>query len=499
MQTIESVEFEPVIGLEVHVQLRTRSKMFCACEANYQDAPPNERVCPVCLGLPGVLPVINRTAVEMVIMAGLALHSHIAEHTKLDRKNYSYPDLMKGYQISQYDLPICSGGYLDIRVAGEQRRINMTRVHIEEDAAKLLHRPSDASGGHTLVDVNRAGVPLMEMVGEPDLRSPDEARAFLIELRSILRYLGVSEANMEEGNLRCDANVSVRPRGAHHLNAKVEVKNMNSFRAVHRALAYEIERQTNLARDGQRIPQETRGWVEERGVTVSQRSKEHAHDYRYFPEPDLPPLVIDREWVNDIASRLPELPEAKRQRFTAHYGLSSYDADLLTVSRETADWFEAAVGLDNLQGDGLRQRAKAAGNWMLGELTRLLNATGKDLSAVPAQPHHLSQLLDLLDDGALSTPMAKEVFEQVFNTGRPPADIVREKGLAQVADADSLGPIVEEAIASNDKAVQDYIGGRDTAVKFLVGQVMKLSRGQANPSLAEELLKQRLEEMREET
>ncbi|PZC46617.1 MAG: aspartyl-tRNA(Asn)/glutamyl-tRNA(Gln) amidotransferase subunit B [Chloroflexi bacterium] len=487
-------EFEPVIGLEVHVQLQTRSKMFCGCDSDYQNASPNEHVCPVCLGLPGALPVINKAAVEMVIKAGLALHSDIAEYTKFDRKNYPYPDLMKGYQISQFDLPICVGGYLDIQTDGEPRRIHMTRVHLEEDAAKLLHRPNDASGGHTLVDVNRAGSALMEMVGEPDIRTPDEARAFLVQLRAILRYIGVSAANMEEGNLRCDANVSVRPKGSDQMNSKVEVKNMNSFRAVQRALVYEIDRQTRLMKEGQPIAQETRGWVEDRGVTVSQRSKEQAHDYRYFPEPDLPPLIIGRDWVEQLRSQLPELPEAKQQRFAQQYGLSPYDSDLLTTSKEIADWFEAVVATKAADGEALGQRAKAASNWILGELTRLLNATGKELSDIPMQPQHLSELLDLLDDRTLSTSMAKDVFEDVFNTGRTPSEVVKEKGFTQVADADSLSPMAAEAIASNPKAVEDYMAGRDTAVKFLVGQVMKLSRGQANPSLAEELLRARLEE-----
>ena len=489
-------EFEPVIGLEVHVQLQTRSKMFCGCDADYQNASPNEHVCPVCLGLPGALPVINKAAVEMVIKAGLALHSDIAEYTKFDRKNYPYPDLMKGYQISQFDLPICVGGYLDIQTDGEPRRIRMTRVHLEEDAAKLLHRPNDVSGGHTLVDVNRAGSALMEMVGEPDIRTPDEARAFLVQLRAILRYIGVSAANMEEGNLRCDANVSVRPKGSDQLNSKVEVKNMNSFRAVHRALIYEIDRQTRLMKEGQPIAQETRGWVEDRGVTVSQRSKEHAHDYRYFPEPDLPPLIIGRDWVEQLRSQLPELPEAKQRRFAEQYGLSTYDSDLLTTSKDLADWFEGAVSAKGTEEDALQQRAKAASNWVLGELTRLLNATGKDIAEMVMQPQHLSELLDLLDDATLSTSMAKDVFEEVFNTGQSPAEVVKAKGFTQVADADSLAPMAEEAIASNPKAVDDYIAGKDTAVKFLVGQVMKLSRGQANPSLAEELLRARLEEMK---
>ncbi|MBI2873022.1 MAG: Asp-tRNA(Asn)/Glu-tRNA(Gln) amidotransferase subunit GatB [Chloroflexi bacterium] len=490
-------EYEAVIGLEVHSQLLTRSKMFCSCRADYVQAQPNTRVCPVCLGMPGVLPVINRQAVEFVIMTGLALHSQIAEYTKFDRKNYPYPDLMKGYQISQYDEPICRGGYLEIEVDGQRKRIGMTRVHLEEDVAKLQHLTDPVtSDTYSLVDVNRSGIPLMEIVGEPELRSPEEARLYLVKLRAILQYLGVSTGNMEEGSFRCDANVSVRPRGSTQLLGKVEVKNMNSFRAVYRALQYEVERQVRMVKEGQRVPQETRGWVEERGETVAQRSKEYAHDYRYFPEPDLPPMVISREWVERIRERLPELPEARRERFMAHYGLPAYDAGLLTASRATADFFEATVGKAPREDEALRRRAKAASNWVLGDLTHLLHLHSIELEAAQVRPQHLAELLDLLDQGTIGTPQAKTVLEDMFATGKPPSLVVAEKGLAQISNTADIEPVVAEAIEKNQQAVQDYLKGKDAAVKFLVGQVMKATRGKANPSLVQDLIQKRLEAMR---
>ena len=488
--------YEAVIGLEVHAQVLTQSKMFCGCAADYQSSAPNTRVCPICMGMPGVLPVINKAAVEATIMTGLAVHCTINEHTKFDRKNYPYPDLMKGYQISQYDTPIASNGWLEIDEDGAGRRIGITRVHLEEDTAKLLHRPDPTGESYSLVDVNRAGTPLMEIVGEPDIRSPEEARLYLVKLRSIVQYLGVSTGNMQEGSFRCDANVSIRPRGSTDLPpSKVEVKNMNSFRAVFRALEYEVERQQSVVEAGDRVVQETRGWSEARGVTVSQRSKEYAHDYRYFPEPDLPPLVLDHAWVEELRRCLPELPDARQARFQDQYGLTSYDARLLTATKTMADFFEATVRLAAGVADE-RSVAKSVANWTLGELSRLLNAAYVELDSpeIKVTPQHLAELLDLLEKKSITGTVAKDVFEESFQTGSSPAQIVQEQGLTQISQADEMAPIIEEVIAGNAQAVKDYLGGKETAVKFLVGQVMKATKGRANPDMVQELLKATLAE-----
>ncbi|MBI4328511.1 MAG: Asp-tRNA(Asn)/Glu-tRNA(Gln) amidotransferase subunit GatB [Chloroflexi bacterium] len=487
-------DLEPVIGLEVHVQLLTQSKMFCRCAADYQAAEPNTRVCPICLGMPGVLPVINRKAVEFTIMTGLALHCQVLPLTKFDRKNYPYPDLMKGYQISQYDLPLTRNGWLEIDIEGEKRRIGITRVHLEEDTARLVHRFDFSGDSYSLVDVNRSGVPLMEVVGEPDLRSPEEARLYLVKLRTILLYLGVSTGNMEEGSFRCDANISLRPPGTPLPKSKVEVKNMNSFRAVYHALQYETERQREVLASGGTVAQETRGWVEERSVTVSQRSKEYAHDYRYFPEPDLPPLAVHAEWVEEIRRRLPELPDERRERFIRGLGLPVYDATLLTQSKATADYFEGILDSPERDPTQRRQRAKIASNWVLSELAGLLNATGKEPDQSPLSPKALAGLLDLLEAGTISGRMAKEVFEEMFRTGKSAEAIVREKGLHQVNEESELLRIVEEVIAGNPQAVADYRKGKQTAAKFLVGQVMKATRGQANPQVASGLVTRKLGE-----
>ena len=512
------MEYEPVIGLEVHVQLLTKSKMFCSCRSDYQYAEPNSRVCPVCLGMPGVLPVINSTAVEYTIMTGLALGCAISSYTKFDRKNYPYPDLMKGYQISQYDTPIATEGYLDIDADGHagksgserSRRLRITRVHLEEDVAKLQHvrdavhagpAPARATapdqgahrGGYSLVDVNRSGVPLMEIVSEPDMRSADEARQYLTSIHSILQYLGVSTANMQEGSFRCDANVSIRPAGSVELMSKVEVKNMNSFRAVHSALNYEVERQTRIVEDGGRVSQETRGWVEERGVTVSQRSKEYAHDYRYFPEPDLPPLVISSAWVEEIRARVPELPAQRRARFMRQYGLPFYDADLLTGSKATADYFERCLGLMDLQPPILQERAKVVSNWILVELGRLLNLNAVEISEAKVVPSHMADLVKLLDAGTLSTTLAKAVLEEAFDTGKAPGDIVKERGYVQISDSNVVASAVEEAIGSSPEAVLDYLRGKETAAKFIVGRVMKITKGRAKPALVNDLVREKLE------
>ncbi len=425
-------------------------------------------------------------------MTALALNCTISEFTKFDRKNYPYPDLMKGYQISQYDSPLSREGWLELEVDGQTRRINITRVHLEEDVAKLVHRNDPSGESYSLVDVNRAGVPLMEIVSEPDLRSPEEARLYLIKLRTILQYLGVSTGNMEEGSFRCDANISVRSQdnsGQH--SAKVEVKNMNSFRAVYRALAYEAERQARLLEDGGRQVQETRGWIEEEGITVTQRTKEYAHDYRYFPEPDLPPLVLSPSWVEELRSRLPELPDARRDRFMAQYGLPRYDANLLTGSRAFADYFEQCLQ-SGPQGTILEKRAKAVSNWMLGELSRLLNATGVDLAEAKVEPQHLTELLDLVDGGTLSTSLAKKVFEEMFHSGKRPAQIVAEQGLTQISESSEVESIVDGVLAANSQAVADFKKGREQALGFLVGQVMRATKGRANPELVNKLLQEKL-------
>ncbi|RLC92267.1 MAG: Asp-tRNA(Asn)/Glu-tRNA(Gln) amidotransferase GatCAB subunit B [Chloroflexi bacterium] len=483
--------YETIIGLEVHAQLLTRSKMFCRCSADYADAPPNTHVCPVCLGMPGVLPVINKKAIEYAIMTALALNCSIPPVTKFDRKNYPYPDLMKGYQISQYDAPIGVGGWLTIEVDGSERRVGVTRVHMEEDVAKMLHRTSPLGEGVSLIDVNRAGVPLMEIVSEPDLRSAEEARQYLIKLRSILRYLGVSTGNMEEGSFRCDANVSIRPAGSKEGFAKVEVKNMNSFKAVYRALEFEAVRQRKVVEEGGRLVQETRGWVEERGITQSQRSKEYAHDYRYFPEPDLPPLALSREWVEEIRARLPELPDARRSRFMSQYGLPFYDANLLTNSRVLADYFEACVSTSKAGVD--TKRAKTVSNWLLGDFARLLNLSGIDISQSRVTPDQLVALLDLVDAGTLTGPAAKKVFEEMFHTGKPARDIAAEQGLTQIGDASAVEEVARRVISGNPQAVADFKAGKEQAVKFLVGQIMKETRGRANPKMATEILRRELE------
>ena len=487
------VEYEVVIGLEVHSQLLTMSKMFCSCASSYQEAPPNTLVCPVCMGMPGVLPVINREAVKLVIGTGLATGCTIVGVTKFDRKNYPYPDLMKGYQISQYDQPIASNGRIEIDIGSSTKTIGVTRVHLEEDVAKLLHRTEEYGESYSLLDINRAGVPLMEVVSEPDMRSAEEARSYLTQLHSIIQYIGASTANMEEGNFRCDANISVRPKDSTGLGPKVEVKNMNSFRSVYRALEFEAERQIRASRDGERIVQETRGWVEDEGVTVSQRSKEYASDYRYFPEPDLPPVVIDSSWVEEVREALPELPRARKRRFATQYGLSDYDSSLLTASRGTADFFESVVSMGRGTNGTEAVRAKAAGNWMLSEMTRLLNATGKSLEDVPIEPKHLSDLIGMVEDGRLNSNMAKTVFEEMFESGRAPAEIAESAGLVQISDAGSIEAAVSEAIDSNPRPVADYLNGKETALRFLVGQVMKATRGKANPQLATAVLKERLE------
>jgi len=401
---------------------------------------------------------------------------------------------MKGYQISQYDAPFGHRGWLTVGVNGERKKISITRVHLEEDVAKLIHHTSLDGESYSLVDVNRAGVPLMEIVGEPDLRSPEEARQYLIKLRSILQYLGVSTGNMEEGSFRCDANISIRPENSPDTLAKVEVKNMNSFKAVYRALDYEAKRQRKVVAEGKRLVQETRGWVEERGRTVSQRSKEYAHDYRYFPEPDLPPLVLNRDWVEGIRSKLPELPEARRDRFVAEYGLPLYDANLLTGSKAMADYFEACLKTETPQSLPLARRAKTVSNWLLDEFSRLLNVTDTEISDSRVSPEQLCQLLDLIQKGSISGTSAKLVFEEMFNTSKDAADIITQRELSQISDTQVVREVVRQVIQANTQAVADYKAGKAQAIKYLIGQVMKATRGRANPKLASELLREKLKE-----
>ncbi|MCL4535760.1 MAG: Asp-tRNA(Asn)/Glu-tRNA(Gln) amidotransferase subunit GatB [Bacteroidetes bacterium] len=478
------MDYEPVIGLEVHAQLLTSSKMFCTCSADYAGAPPNTHVCPVCLGMPGVLPVANRKAIEYTVMTALALNCQIPEFSKFDRKNYPYPDLVKGYQISQYDMPLSHDGWMTVELDGETTRIGIIRVHLEEDTSKLTHVTDESGGSYSLVDVNRSGVPLMEIVSAPDIHTPAEARAYLIKLRAILQALGVSTGNMEEGSFRCDANVSLRPAGSDKLGTKTEVKNMNSFRSVQRALEYEIKRQTAALEQGDRIVQETRGWVDDKGITVSQRSKEFAHDYRYFPEPDLPPLVLSREWVEGIRARLAELPDARRERFIEQFGLSRYDAIQLTASRPTAEFFEKAVSL--------YPQPKAVANWMQSELFRLLKDSEGDVSGTKVTPETLTELLELMDKGTINARTGKEVFEEMFSTGKGAAEIVKERGLIQISDTSHLEVVVDDVIKNSPQAVADYHAGKANAMGFLVGQVMKLTRGQANPGIVNQILRDKL-------
>ncbi len=489
--TAVATAYETVIGLEVHCQLDTKSKMFCSCSVDYAGAEPNTHVCPVCLGLPGTLPVINEKAIEYIVMTGLALHCEISPFSKFDRKNYPYPDLMKGYQISQFDLPVCKDGWLEVHVDGEPaRRIGITRVHMEEDTARLMHRLDAVTGqGYSLVDVNRSGTPLMEIVSEPDMRTPAEARDYLVRLRQILRYIGVSEANMEDGNFRCDANVSLRPWGQKELGGKVEVKNMNSFRAVHDALVFEEIRQARVLDEGGVIPQETRGWIDERGETASQRSKESAHDYRYFPEPDLPPLKLSRQFVEAARAKLPELP-AERREGLLRLGLSEYEAATIAESRDRASYFDAlkaAIG-----GDGARA-AKLAANWLLGEVLRWSNTTGREAGECPVSPAALAALAALAESGKITGGVAKEVFEKMVVSGEDAATIVEREGLAQISGAGELTEVVRKIIAANEKAVADYRAGKDSAVKFLIGQVMRETQGRANPQVVQTLIVSELE------
>lgn len=478
-------KYEVIIGLETHIQLKTASKMFCGCSAEYASAPPNSHVCPVCLGMPGVLPVTNSKAIEYIIKFGLALNCEIPEYSKFDRKNYFYPDLVKGYQISQFDLPICINGWLNIEVEGEIKRIGITRVHQEEDTGKLTH-PEGAN--FSWVDYNRSGVPLMECVSEPDIRSAAEARAYLTKLRQIVRWLGIGTGNMEEGAMRCDANISIMPKGSTKWGTKVEIKNMNSISSVYEAINYEVWRQAQELEAGKLISQHTRGWDEKSLTTVFQRSKEGSADYRYFPEPDLPPLQISRAYLDKIRAGMPEMPETRRDRFMSQYGLSRYDADLLTSSRATADWFEEALGNAHTPA-----RAKSVSNWILNDVFARLKETGAELVDAPIKPAQMLQLIELVEKGTITGRSAKEVFEAMFATGKDPNQIVKEKGLEQMSDTSALSTIIDQVIAENPKAVADYKSGKASTINFLIGGVMKATRGTANKDFVTQMLKEKLD------
>ena len=478
------MKYESVIGLEVHAQLLTESKIFCGCSTQFGQEP-NQNTCPVCAGFPGVLPVLNKRVVEFAIKAGLAAHCEIARSSILARKNYFYPDLPKGYQISQYELPVCAGGYVDVELDGKVKRVRLTRMHMEEDAGKNIH---DAHGDASLVDLNRAGVPLLEIVSEPDLRATAEAGAYLKTLRAILQYLGVCDGTMEEGSFRCDANVSVRAEGTETLGTKIEIKNLNSFRAVESALEFEIARQIETLSDGGKLVQETRLWDEHREETRSMRSKESAHDYRYFPDPDLLPLVIDDAWIAQVRAALPELPNARKARFVNEYGLSAYDAELLTGRKDVADYFEEAVK-DHAN-------PKALSNWIVGDLFRVLKERKLDeqlyLACWPLAASNLAQMVQMIDQGKISGKIAKTVFEAMLDSNKGPQQIVSEKGLEQLSDLGSIEAAIDQVLAANPKQIAQYQSGNDKVFGFFVGQIMKATQGKANPQKVNEILREKL-------
>ncbi len=474
------MQYEAVIGLEIHAQLMTESKMFCGCSVKF-GAEPNTQTCPICIGMPGVLPVANKKAIEYVIKTGLAVNCKIAPYSRFARKNYFYPDLPKGYQISQYELPICENGFVEIAVNGGTREIGLTRIHLEEDAGKNIH---EGAGNYSFVDLNRAGTPLMEIVSEPDIRSPQEAAEFVKKLRTIVRYIGVCDGNMEQGSLRCDANVSIRPAGQKEFGTKTEIKNMNSFRFIEKALEYEIKRQIKALSGGGRIVQETRLWDSNRGITESMRSKEEAHDYRYFPDPDLVPVEVDKEWIEKIKGQITELPDSRRQKFIAQYGLPEQDAGLLISERAIAEWFEQAV---KLGGD-----PKGVSNWMMGDLMRLLNEENRPFDECPLKPAQLVEMLLLIEKGTISGKIAKTVFEEMFRTDKDAGSIVKEKGLVQVSDESEIEKVVDEILVKNPKEVERFKAGEEKLLGFFAGQVMKATKGKANPKIVNELLKKKL-------
>ena len=472
--------FETVIGLEVHAQLKTASKMFCGCSTRF-GSPPNTQVCPVCLGLPGVLPVINKKAVEYTLLAGLALNCAISSFSKFDRKNYFYPDLPKGFQISQYDIPLTENGWIDV----SGKRIRIKRAHLEEDAGKLIHSQDKKA---SYVDLNRAGIPLLEIVSEPDINAPEEAYEYLTRIKQIISYLDISDCNMEEGSLRCDANISLRPRGSTGLGVKTELKNMNSFKGVQRALGYEIDRQTKILLSGKKVVQETRLWDADAGITHLMRSKEEAHDYRYFPEPDLVPVETSAEKIDEMRSLLPEMPDNRRRRITDEFGLPDYDAGVLTSSRALADYFEKAVNCGGRE----KVNPKLVSNWIMAELLRDLNKNGITADKSPVKPSDICGLVQLIAKGTISGKIAKDVFAEMYNSGNPPEKIIKEKGLTQISDEGAIAGIVLQVIKDNPKSAGDYRSGKQSALMHLMGQVMKATRGKANPAMVQKILKKRL-------
>jgi aspartyl-tRNA(Asn)/glutamyl-tRNA(Gln) amidotransferase subunit B len=478
----EIARYEPVIGLEVHVQLNTRTKIFCGCPTGF-GAPPNTNVCPVCLGLPGALPVLNREAVEMAIQAALAMHCRVNPFSRFARKNYFYPDLPKGYQISQYDQPLAEHGWLEVSVGGERKRIGVTRVHLEDDAGKSIHDGFKDSDRYTYVDLNRSGTPLIEIVSEPDLRSSDEAYEYLTELKQVMQYVGVSECDMEKGQLRCDANVSVCLKGAEKFGTKAEVKNLNSFRFAKLALDYEIARQVALIESGGKVEQETRLYNVATGETAGMRSKEHAHDYRYFPEPDLVPLRVSEAWLDRIRTEMPELPSDKRKRFIESYGLREYDAQVLTATRAISDYFETVAAT---AGD-----PRTAANWVTGDLMGALK--GRDISEAPVPAERLGELVALIAKGEISGKLAKDIFAKMIETGDSARAIIDREGLRQISDTGALEKIIDEVIAASPKQVEQYKSGKTAVLGYLVGQVMKVSKGQANPAAVNDLLRAKLQ------
>ena len=479
------MKYEAVIGLEVHTELHTATKIFCNCKTSF-GADPNTNVCPVCLGLPGVLPVLNKKVLEFAVRAGLALNCEISRFSKFDRKNYYYPDLPKNFQTSQFDLPICEHGYLDVEVDGEVSRIRITRAHMEEDAGKLVHHGSSiTTADYSLVDYNRTGTPLLEIVSEPDMRSAKQAVAYMEKMRAILQYCGISDCRMEEGSLRCDANVSVRPVGQKELGTKTEIKNINSFKGVERAIEYEALRQAEILEAGGSIKQETRTWDENEGVTKSMRSKEEANDYRYFPEPDLVPFTVSDEYIENIRKTLPELPDARKARYMESYGLSAYDAAYVTSDKDRADFFEAMVkaGAD----------AKEACNWLMGELAGMLSENGLEIKDSKVTPEAMAELLKLITKGTISGKIAKKIFPEMWETGKSAETIVKEQGLVQISDTGALEAMVDEAIAENPKAVADFKSGNKKAMGAMIGQIMKKSHGKANPRMVSGILIKKLQ------